>query len=411
MLRGFNVSPRLAIALLFEFIFRWNVNIDIDVCGLPESYRVYELQRFEEEQEATRFWNLSPPMYHELVPTRDFADTQEYFGLVVERRSNIEEDRDTQDAAALELEMDSDAIMPLHEKVLSHLPAGSRWMAEQLNVSRPYRGVKTVDECKFFRSNYLKFQVARVGRDADGYSFINWSAFETFWNNRVAAEDRGKFRRTDMTYKTSGLLAKYFKEFSRNNNSRSTLEAHHDGHKRLRESLRSPARALSVDHPAARPIVSQAARELPTAPAAALQPSARVAESSSQTETVTPAAGPPPPVSSRSHRVLVPPFSGSSIAGSAANPTGPPMPTKRTQDRVKRNGRRCRMCGHESESAVWIAYHVAPQGLPNIVSQRPQPYALCTVPEQRRVEGFPQMEGVLPRVRKRKARLVDAECG
>ena len=36
LVRGFNVSPRFVLALLHEFIYRWNVDLEIQVRGLSK---------------------------------------------------------------------------------------------------------------------------------------------------------------------------------------------------------------------------------------------------------------------------------------------------------------------------------------------------------------------------------------
>jgi hypothetical protein len=41
LIRGFNISPRYAIASLREFIYRWNHDVDVRILGLPAKYANY----------------------------------------------------------------------------------------------------------------------------------------------------------------------------------------------------------------------------------------------------------------------------------------------------------------------------------------------------------------------------------
>jgi hypothetical protein len=262
VLRGFHVSPRYGLALLHEFVYRWNLDIEINVCGLPDLYRVYETFRFEDEQEATRDWGLNPPAFDKILATRDFADTKEWFGFIqpLQQRHAQEDDRDGDvqvdpeiEAVAAELECD-DGLPDSREKQLGNgFPAGSRWLAHQLNTARPFGPVSSPAEKSFFESNYLTFQSSAVGRDADSFSFIDWSLFALFWNNWLADEDRGKHHRTDMVNKTSGDLQKYYKLFCRLNNSRLTMEGTRLQQRDFRISLRSPSRSAATDFPEAQP--------------------------------------------------------------------------------------------------------------------------------------------------------------
>lgn len=50
LIRGFNVSPRFAIALLHEFIHRWNLDIDVRILGVAmKYYNYYDTWEIEEE--------------------------------------------------------------------------------------------------------------------------------------------------------------------------------------------------------------------------------------------------------------------------------------------------------------------------------------------------------------------------
>jgi hypothetical protein len=71
LIRGFNISPRYAIALLTEYIYRWNHDIDVRIIGLPSKYaNFYDGPEIEEEIEITSMWDevdKPPSMLQALV--------------------------------------------------------------------------------------------------------------------------------------------------------------------------------------------------------------------------------------------------------------------------------------------------------------------------------------------------------
>ena len=416
VLRGFFVSPRYALALLHEFVYRWNIDIDINVCGLPEKYRVFESFRFEDEQDATRSWGLVPTAFHELLSTREVADTGEWFGMVQQPRHPSHIESESKDNSDCEIEVEGDAAAVAselegnensfasagdsreHQLTESHkLPASSRWMARQLNTSRPFGPVATPTEKTFFESNYLNYQASRVGRDADNRSFIDWSLFQIFWCECIAAEENGKRARTDMTNKTSGDLARYYKLYSRANNARLTLEPIQQEQQELRTCLRSTDRSSDV-------IFEEAQHRPPRG----------------STQATNGAFS--------GDRVLVPTFvhrshasafsvplarSGSVPALGESDPSQAGLSSSRPQKRDRRGvrkteltprqARRCRMCGKECDHEQWAPFHVMDvpdhSGRALCRGQLLQPHAVCTVPIAQREDGFPVPDG--KRIRRR----------
>ena len=356
------------------------------MCGLPEKYRVYEPFRFEEEQEATKDWGLMPPLFHEFPSTRDFADTLEWFGLVLQRRpfncdpsldpdaaAAADNSDDEVEALAVELEEEDNGMSSVfsREQELAKLPCSSRWMAERLNTTRPFGPVKTKTEIKFFRDNWLRFQSSAVGRDQNGHAFINWSEFKTMWNNEILSQDRGRSKHTDMTLKTSGALASYYKKFSRESREALTLEPVCTKQIMLRESLRSPTRSMSVAHPDAEPatlsqasLLSQHAQLQRIASAVPpRQAPALIVDLGSVAEPPERDSGLQPV--QHSDRVLVPPFAGSSTAGAATAPEAAVRSTKRPRMKEQhfRQGQRCRKCGHIWLVGEWAGLHPTPPGV------------------------------------------------
>ena len=316
------------------------------------------------------------------MATRDFADTKEWFGFIqpLQQRHarEVDGDGDVQvdaeiEAVAAELECD-DGLPDSREKQLGNgFPAGSRWLAQQLNTTRPFGPVSSPAEKSFFESKYLTFQSSAVGRDADSFSFIDWSLFALFWNNWLADEDRGKRPRTDMVNKTSGDLQKYYKLFCRLKKSRLTMEGTRLQQKDLRISLRSPSRSAASDFPEAQP-----------RPAATLSPPLQPAslESPQQVD----------------HRVRVPAFGrcASAVGDSDNAEASSTQPHKRRQpEESYRMPRRCRQCGKECDTAQWALFHVvdAPVASQNLRGKQPQPSTVCSVPVSQREDGFPLQPG------------------
>jgi hypothetical protein len=84
VIRGFNVSPRYAIALLYEFIYRWNHDVDVRILGLPTKYaNYYDGWEIEEEIEQTCSWEELEQIAHTCwESTKDYAPTGERFALI-----------------------------------------------------------------------------------------------------------------------------------------------------------------------------------------------------------------------------------------------------------------------------------------------------------------------------------------
>jgi hypothetical protein len=90
VIRGFNVSPRYAVALLHEFVYRWNHDVDVRVMGLPKKYsNYYDGWVIEEEIEESLSWEeLESPVHPDWETTRDYADTGEMFRILDNQPAN-----------------------------------------------------------------------------------------------------------------------------------------------------------------------------------------------------------------------------------------------------------------------------------------------------------------------------------
>ena len=101
----------------------------------------------------------------------------------------------------------------------------ARWLATELQTKREVGRVSSPAERRYFNENYGKFQAADVGKDANGYSFINWDAFARSWNVECdRQDDTPGAAKLDMTLKTSALLQQYWQEHLQSTNETLTME-------------------------------------------------------------------------------------------------------------------------------------------------------------------------------------------
>ena len=83
LLRGFNFSPRLAIAILHDYIYRWNIGLAVSARGLPGKYGGWYSHHFIEElQDVSLSWNLSPGLHSEWTSSKLFKPLGEEMGFI-----------------------------------------------------------------------------------------------------------------------------------------------------------------------------------------------------------------------------------------------------------------------------------------------------------------------------------------
>jgi len=222
IIRGFNISPRFVVALMSEFMHRWNHDCDIRILGLPRRYNhYYDGWEMEDDIEATWDWaELAEPPHPEVECTKDFAPTGEEFGLLA--TVNARNGMNSNDLDE-EIEKIVDAIkdgsweqgdksddLDLSSLQLHELTASAAWVAEKFGRKRGIKGVKTEAEKNFFQNNWTSFQTGTADMDqtveADNYSIVQWGQFARFWNSLLKEEDDGNRPHTDMTYKTAPML-------------------------------------------------------------------------------------------------------------------------------------------------------------------------------------------------------------
>eukprot|EP00985_Skeletonema_marinoi_P024492 scaffold17057_cov73-Skeletonema_marinoi.AAC.2 len=82
LVRGFSNSPRFLKAIISEYLFMWNQNIDVKTRGLPAKYyALYDGQLLEDEIEKLSEF-LDEPTYPEWVSSKSLQCTGESFGII-----------------------------------------------------------------------------------------------------------------------------------------------------------------------------------------------------------------------------------------------------------------------------------------------------------------------------------------
>ena len=413
LIRGFNISPRLAIASLFEFIHRWNHDIDVRILGLPVKYKhFYDGWELEEDIAITSEWKemdeIAHPHWHS---TNDFASTGETFGLnkaglVADGETPTEDVEDVTEDPQLEAEIAQivDAIRDgtledsnddTAEDVLCSsqvLSESAKWVGAQLGRSRTFGNVRTKTEEDFFRDNFHRFQNSQgnQGNEADNYSSIAFGAMANFWDEIIAEEEAGKRPKSDMTLKTAFHLQAYWKKFRRECNTAATMLPIHEANTAMRREFRRESRReheVTIE-----PAEMAQNRVLVQTPINAEDEENDVAMA----------------LDDDSVNMMVDSEGDNATTDQAISLVRVAAATSESVVEIKnkpKRGRRCKKCGHEyRQGSVFSEYHV---GLGKIGKGQLKPHEVCTVPEHERAEGFPLQEGKSIRRRSRSAKQVN----
>lgn len=392
LVRGFNISPRYAIALLMEYIYRWNHDIDVRILGLLRKYAdFYDGWEIEEEIEVTADWDELLVLPHPTVrATKHFASTGESFGLnkAAADASTHRSDGDGDSDEELETEIAGliDAINDgsldnanSDENVVSskqELTGSAAWVASTMGHSRPWGKVLTAIEKQFFRDNYHRFQGCALN-EADNYSSIAFSRFALFWNELVEEEERGRRPKSDMSLKTAFSLQAYWKQLKKESNATATLLPVYEQNKDMRRELRGEHRVVHDANVAASFSVTVTNDEH-------MQLS-RPGLDTKQNKAPAKVAA-----------FVGPPVKGAAVFNTSVSATG-----KVINSGSKKNGRRCRQCGHEYGRGK--LYSTAHPGIMSPGNTRGSasflnPEDVCQVPTTERIPGFPLAKGqAMPR--------------
>jgi hypothetical protein len=367
-LRGFSSSPRLAIAILHEFIYRWNHDLDITTRGLSKEYtHSYDGSAIEEEMVQLQGWDIESPPFDDWQPTFEFASTGERFGLAFEHPSIIE-DVIPVDASDIDREADLAATLLTESEEIDEnesqqaeglvIPASAQWIQSKLSLSRHFGPVSTRTEIDFFDQNYLQFQCKDIGRDSDNYDFINYSAMADHIRDLITQEERGDIPKTDMTLKTAGLLKRYGKEFRRRKNESATLIGTEDSRKELRKRMRQ----------------STASAEQGILPAQS--------QTSVTNKTKSLGVGSGYGTDNHELRVTTPLFQAQQNLETKSKGA--------EQTKMQRRPCRCRKCGNRYVDNIWLPQH------PGVSLQRghtPRPHDVCSVKKKHYAPGYPLKDG------------------
>ena len=403
LVRGFSNSPRFARAIVFEFIFRWNHDLDIAARNLPKCYEhFYDGSALENEIRIMNAWNSEGLKVHtDWLCISEFNLTREVFGVPLPLDDNLtaglanyepggeldqilENDAINAADACLQNEAGDDGNDQVAEALCQaveksneprHLPASSAWLCSYSKRKRPVKQVQGKEEWEYFESEYMQFQDSTVGATADNYSFINWSAFSDAWNQRLDEEDR-RGETSSLTYKNAAILKEAWKQYRRRTNQATTMLGHDEAARNLQKRLRDTTTPFvhAIEFPAA---------QVPAFVTAPVVPQDTGAEN----------------------------LADFPVTDEAMDPSELPPPKKKRKRKKKDKGaprahHRCRKCGHPFAISPWKELHAPPDPLPgndrkNNLNYQPgrKPYELCSVAEKDRVLGFPIYEGKLPRIR------------
>ena len=447
LIRGFNISPRIATGQLFAFTYRWNADIDVRMLGLDKKYKsFYNGWEVEEDIQITARWNEMAENPHPTWrSTQDYECTGETFGLnkagfdstfqiLSNETDNLAEpvdDRQLENEAALFVDAINDGIVdgpidltsedgPIDltsEDVLCSsqvLSESALWVSEQLGVSRSSARVQTDSEKKFFQNHVLTFQRERgTSSEADNFSAIEFGAFSRFWNAHIQEEELGRREKTDMTLKSTFQLQLYWKQFRKDTNTAATMLPIHERNQSLRREWRhGTTRDVDV---AVAPAEMAQDRVLWVAPAASAAASVNVDETADDddfsfgdidcdgsgfvdSESILPSLEAGKLADSRNDdgsEAVVVGNGDKNGEGTAATDTSTVVATavRLTKQRKPRKGARCSKCGLEySKASPYGMYH---KGLGKRGKDALQPRDVCTVPESQRILNS---DGTLPTI-------------
>ena len=374
LLRGFNFSPRLAIAILHDYIYRWNIGLAVSARGLPGKYGGWYSHHFIEElQDVSLSWNLSPSLHSEWTSSKLFKPLGEEMGFINApaappggmAEGHIDGDEDDPNL----VDPDGDearlgegvAVLPV-----AAMPASSRDYARMSGASRPLKAIEAKsDDAKYYMKNYLQYHVASGGKKAaDTYGCIDFNTFAHDWNEEIRLQDAGKKPKTDIFMKNAYLLKKYWEDKKRRDNTAFAIDRMGDANTSARLRARDPRRAAALGPP-----VAPAARGMPPVPEFLLGEGGNGA------------------------RAAVPNVTGSSFIGEIDLRAAAPK---------KKKTKRCRQCGKDTFSDDWRELHTPAGGFGNAGGSDQ-----CRVPEAEREEGFPCPVGTLPRKPRKPKRKLD----
>jgi hypothetical protein len=345
VIRGFNVSPRHAVALLHEFVCRWNHDVDVRVMGLPKKHsNCHDGWVIEEEIEEILSWEeLESPVHPHWETTRDCADTGEVFGVVEQvHQTEAETDKNLEAKVAHLVDHLNDGMLEEEDETedcnvaISNqvLVESAAWAGTTLCRSREIGPVTANSEIRFFADNHIQHMKTASDTEADNCSSFAWDRFSLFWNGTIAKEEARRRPKSNMRLKSAFHLQACRKKHRKEANARATLLDVQVADKNMRHEHRGLRRDMAVANPAALAI-------------------GNVSRHLEESEEAQPRLAPPASVDAPvPHRVQVPLFPTRherSCEVPLGEEAGPP--------KKKNEPRRCRSCGHSYEKGSDFEKH------------------------------------------------------
>ena len=196
-------SPRMLVALLRGFNYRWNNDMAVDNGDRPSIYRGwYDHWLIEEIQEKTTSW-FDEPAHPSWISTKDFMPTLEQFYLPKSAPLT---------GTLLNTDDDDNELAESDDHVLWRQtpPPALRWLSDVEGHLIPTTRVSTPQEKWLFQENYRRFMSRSASQNAHGA--MDYASFAEWWNGRVEAYERDRNFCSGTFRKNAGLLKRHFNE-------------------------------------------------------------------------------------------------------------------------------------------------------------------------------------------------------
>ena len=165
------ISPRLLIALLRCFNYRWNVGRSVDNEDLPPFYSGwYSHWNVESSQDATANW-FDEPVHSDWISTKESVSSGEIFYLISNGHDGDANDGAESDEDGLENTLE-------HQTWTAMLPPSLQWLARQEGAKIPTTRFATPQERDLFKDNYRRFRSSSKSQDShdqwDFAAMLRW---------------------------------------------------------------------------------------------------------------------------------------------------------------------------------------------------------------------------------------------
>ena len=220
------ISPRLLIALLRCFNYRWNVERSVDNEDLPPFYSGwYSHWNVESSQDATANW-FDEPVHSDWISTKEFVSSGEKFYLISNGHDGDANDGAESDEDDLENTLE-------HQTWTAMLPPSLQWLARQEGVKIPTTRFATPQERDLFKDNYRRFRSS--SKSQDSHDQWDFAAMAVWWDAYVDELEKKRGFSSGIFRKTEAILRSFYKERLRIINIASTVAQSSESGAPLRE--------------------------------------------------------------------------------------------------------------------------------------------------------------------------------